>query len=41
MKIRRRNSTTKHGRMTGFRTRQKTKGGRKVNARRRRRHGKI
>ncbi len=36
MKIKIRNSNTKKARMVGFRTRQKTKGGRKINARRRR-----
>ena len=41
MKIKLRNSRTKRKRMTGFRTRQKTRGGRKVNARQRRRHGSI
>ena len=39
MKIKLRKSSTKRSRMTGFRTRQKTKGGRKVNARQRKRHG--
>ncbi len=34
-------STTKHKKQTGYRTRQKTKGGRKTNRRQRRRHGKI
>jgi ribosomal protein L34 len=39
MKIRIRNSRSKHSKKTGYRTRQKTKGGRKVNARQRARHG--
>ena len=39
MKVNIRKSTTKKLRKTGFRTRQKTAGGRKVNARHRRRHG--
>lgn len=39
MKIKIRNSKTKKSRKSGFRTRQKTAGGRKVNARQRRRHG--
>ncbi|MFG0318840.1 MAG: 50S ribosomal protein L34 [Planctomycetota bacterium JB042] len=37
MKINRRKSNTKRSKMTGFRYRRKTKGGRKVIARRRRR----
>jgi ribosomal protein L34 len=37
MKLRVRSSATKHRKKTGYRTRQKTKGGRKVNARQRRR----
>ena len=41
MKIKLRNSKTKRKRMTGFRTRQKTAGGRKVNKRQRARHGSI
>lgn len=41
MKIRLRKSSAKHARLTGFRTRQKTKGGRKVNKRQRKRHGAI
>ena len=41
MKIKLRNSKTKRKRMTGFRTRQKTVGGRKVNKRQRARHGSI
>ena len=41
MKIKRRNSASKHKKLTGFRTRQKTKGGRKVNKRQRKRHGAI
>lgn len=36
MKINIRSSNTKRARSTGFRTRQKTKGGRKVNRRQRR-----
>jgi ribosomal protein L34 len=39
MKINIRSSTTKHKKKTGYRTRQKSKGGRKVNRRQRRRHG--
>ncbi|MDP6540260.1 MAG: 50S ribosomal protein L34 [Planctomycetota bacterium] len=39
MKIKTRNSSTKRKRKTGFRTRQKTVGGRKVNKRQRARHG--
>lgn len=39
MKINTRSSKLKKARKTGFRTRQKTAGGRKVNARQRRRHG--
>ena len=39
MKIRIRKSTTKSRRKNGYRTRQKTSGGRKVNARQRKRHG--
>lgn len=39
MKIKIRNSTTKKGKKSGYRTRQKTAGGRKVNRRQRRRHG--
>jgi ribosomal protein L34 len=41
MKTNVRRSTTKHAKKTGYRTRQRTKGGRKVNARQRRKHGKI
>ena len=41
MKIKTRNSKLKKLKKTGFRTRQKTVGGRKVNARQRRRHGAI
>jgi ribosomal protein L34 len=37
MKINVRSSNKKHRKKTGYRTRQKTKGGRKVNARQRRR----
>ena len=39
MKIKTRNSKAKHAKKTGYLTRQKTKGGRKVNKRRRARHG--
>ncbi len=39
MKVKIRKSNTKKSRKTGFLTRQKTKGGRKTNARQRRRHG--
>lgn len=39
MKIKRRNSSAKGKKKTGFRTRQKTAGGRKVNKRQRARHG--
>lgn len=39
MKINVRKSTLKKARKTGYRTRQRTYGGRKVNARQRRRHG--
>ena len=39
MKINIRKSNLKKSRKSGFRTRQKTHGGRKVNARQRRRHG--
>ncbi len=41
MKIKLRNSKTKKAKKTGFRTRQKTAGGRKVNKRQRARHGSI
>lgn len=41
MKINVRRSTSKHAKKTGYRTRQKTAGGRKVNARQRKRHGKF
>lgn len=41
MKIKLRNSKTKKAKKTGFRTRQKTVGGRKVNKRQRARHGSI
>ena len=41
MKIKVRNSTTKKAKKTGFRTRQKSAGGRKVNNRQRKRHGSI
>ena len=39
MKINTRSSSAKHAKKTGYRTRQKTKGGRKVNRRQRARHG--
>ena len=39
MKIKTRNSNKKHAKKTGFRTRQKSAGGRKVNRRQRTRHG--
>ena len=39
MKIKLRNSASKRRKTTGFRTRQQTKGGRKVNKRQRARHG--
>lgn len=39
MKIKIRSSNKKHSRKTGFLTRQKSAGGRKVNRRQRRRHG--
>ena len=39
MKIKTRISKTKRARKTGYRTRQKTVGGRKVNKRQRKRHG--
>ncbi|MFT5290438.1 MAG: ribosomal protein L34 [Planctomycetota bacterium] len=41
MKIKLRNSASKRKKKTGFRTRQKSVGGRKVNKRQRLRHGKI
>ena len=41
MKVKTRNSTTKRKRKNGFRARQKTVGGRKVNKRQRARHGAI
>ncbi|TDJ76767.1 MAG: 50S ribosomal protein L34 [Planctomycetota bacterium] len=41
MKTKIRNSKIKKARMVGFRARQKTAGGRKVNKRRRARHGAI
>ena len=41
MKIKLRNSKSKRAKMTGFRTRQKTAGGRKVNKRQRARRGSI
>ena len=39
MKINTRSSSSKHKKKTGYRTRQRTKGGRKVNRRQRARHG--
>lgn len=39
MKINVRSSTAKKAKKTGYRTRQRTAGGRKVNARQRKRHG--
>ena len=39
MKLKIRNSRSKKSKKTGFRTRQKTAGGRKVNKRQRSRHG--
>ncbi|MEO0650800.1 MAG: 50S ribosomal protein L34 [Planctomycetota bacterium] len=39
MKIKTRNSKSKHAKKTGYLTRQKTKGGRKMNKRQRARHG--
>ena len=39
MKINIRNSVKKHAKKTGYRTRQRTPGGRKVNQRQRKRHG--
>lgn len=39
MKLKIRNSTAKKAKKTGFRSRQKTAGGRKVNKRQRARHG--
>ncbi|HED65762.1 MAG TPA: 50S ribosomal protein L34 [Planctomycetes bacterium] len=41
MKVRIRKSSTKRARKGGFRSRQKTAGGRKVNKRQRKRHGAI
>ncbi len=41
MKTKIRNSKQKKAKMTGFRTRQKTAGGRKINKRQRARHGSI
>lgn len=39
MKVKIRKSNAKHAKKTGYRTRQRTYGGRKVNARQRARHG--
>jgi len=41
MKLKIRNSTAKKAKKTGFLTRQRTKNGRKINRRQRRRHGSI
>jgi ribosomal protein L34 len=41
MKLKIRNSKSKHAKKTGFRSRQKTPGGRKINRRQRARHGSI
>lgn len=41
MKVKIRNSNSKKAKKTGFLTRQKTAGGRKINRRQRARHGKI
>ena len=41
MHVKIRKSSLKHKKKTGYRTRQKTKGGRKTNRRQRRRHGAI
>lgn len=41
MKLKIRNSKTKRAKKNGFRSRQKTAGGRKVNKRQRARHGAI
>ena len=41
MKLKIRNSKSKKAKKVGFISRQKTKGGRKTNARQRRRHGAI
>ncbi len=41
MKIKTRNSNAKKAKKTGFRTRQKTANGRKINKRQRARHGSI
>ncbi|MCH2103034.1 MAG: 50S ribosomal protein L34 [Planctomycetes bacterium] len=41
MKIKTRNSKAKKAKKTGFRTRQKTASGRKINKRQRARHGSI
>ena len=39
VKVKIRKSKAKHAKKTGYRTRQKTKGGRKINRRQRARHG--
>ena len=41
MKLKIRNSKSKHAKKTGYRSRQKTAGGRKINRRQRARHGTI
>lgn len=41
MKLKIRNSNTKRSKKNGFRARQKTAGGRKINKRQRARHGAI
>ena len=41
MKLKIRNSKSKHSKKTGYRSRQKTAGGRKINRRQRARHGSI
>jgi len=41
MKVKKRLSAQKHRKKTGYRTRQKTHGGRAVNRRQRRRHGRV
>jgi len=41
MKLKIRNSKSKHSKKTGYRSRQKTAGGRKINRRQRARHGTI
>ena len=41
MKLKIRNSKSKHSKKTGYRSRQKTAGGRKINRRQRAQHGTI